>query len=127
MELSPVVFLLDVDNTLLDNDRVIEDLKDHLMQAFGVPALGDCAAVLLRTQLVLVGHRLSSGALLFDNFCFFSIQSGPQACHSLLRVSGLEVCASDVDLDVSPANEVHIVVRERQPVYGHRLLEHRGR
>lgn len=33
--LAPVVFLLDVDNTLLDNDRVIEDLKDHLTQAFG--------------------------------------------------------------------------------------------
>ncbi len=31
----PVVFLLDVDNTLLDNDRVVEDLKDHLTQAFG--------------------------------------------------------------------------------------------
>src|SRR5512141_1278613 len=35
-ELAPVVFLLDVDNTLLDNDRVIEDLKAHLTQAFGV-------------------------------------------------------------------------------------------
>jgi hypothetical protein len=35
-ELAPVVFLLDVDNTLLDNDRVIEDLKNHLTQAFGV-------------------------------------------------------------------------------------------
>src|SRR5512140_1539317 len=35
-QLAPVVFLLDVDNTLLDNDRVIEDLKDHLTQAFGV-------------------------------------------------------------------------------------------
>jgi hypothetical protein len=35
-ELAPVVFLLDVDNTLLDNDRVIEDLKNHLAQAFGV-------------------------------------------------------------------------------------------
>jgi hypothetical protein len=33
---APVIFLLDVDNTLLDNDRVIEDLKDHLTQAFGV-------------------------------------------------------------------------------------------
>ena len=32
----PVAFLLDVDNTLLDNDRIIEDLKDHLTQAFGV-------------------------------------------------------------------------------------------
>ncbi len=35
-ERAPVVFLLNVDNTLLDNDRVIEDLKNHLMQAFGV-------------------------------------------------------------------------------------------
>jgi hypothetical protein len=33
---APVVFLLDVDNTLLDNDRVIADLKQHLNQAFGV-------------------------------------------------------------------------------------------
>ncbi len=32
---APVAFLLDVDNTLLDNDRIIEDLKDHLTQAFG--------------------------------------------------------------------------------------------
>ncbi len=28
--LAPVVFLLDVNYTLLDNDRVVEDLKDHL-------------------------------------------------------------------------------------------------
>jgi hypothetical protein len=31
---GPVVFLLDVDNTLLDNDRIITDLKRHLAQAF---------------------------------------------------------------------------------------------
>ena len=30
-----VVFLLDVDNTLLDNDAVIEDLKQHLIDAIG--------------------------------------------------------------------------------------------
>ena len=30
-----VVFLLDVDNTLLDNDRVAADLRQHLMDAFG--------------------------------------------------------------------------------------------
>ena len=29
------VFLLDVDNTLLDNDRVQEDLRDHLEREFG--------------------------------------------------------------------------------------------
>jgi FMN phosphatase YigB (HAD superfamily) len=32
---SSVVFLLDVDNTLLDNDQVQADLKDHLTRAFG--------------------------------------------------------------------------------------------
>lgn len=30
-----VVFLLDVDNTLLDGDRLVTDLKRHLSQAFG--------------------------------------------------------------------------------------------
>ena len=33
---APVVFLLDVDNTLLDNDGIIADLKRHLIQMFGV-------------------------------------------------------------------------------------------
>jgi FMN phosphatase YigB (HAD superfamily) len=30
-----IVFLLDVDNTLLDNDRVADDLRRHLTAAFG--------------------------------------------------------------------------------------------
>ena len=32
---NEVVFLLDVDNTLLDNDRIIADLSEHLAQSFG--------------------------------------------------------------------------------------------
>jgi FMN phosphatase YigB (HAD superfamily) len=32
---SPVVFLVDVDNTLLDNDRIQHDLQCHLEQEFG--------------------------------------------------------------------------------------------
>ena len=35
---SPVVFLLDVDNTLLDNDRVIADLMRHLDKVVGPEA-----------------------------------------------------------------------------------------
>jgi FMN phosphatase YigB (HAD superfamily) len=31
----PVVFLFDVDNTLLDNDRVSRDLREHMTRAFG--------------------------------------------------------------------------------------------
>jgi FMN phosphatase YigB (HAD superfamily) len=34
----PVVFLIDVDNTLLDNDRIQGDLKDHLERAYGSAA-----------------------------------------------------------------------------------------
>jgi FMN phosphatase YigB (HAD superfamily) len=33
--MTDTVFLLDVDNTLLDNDAVIEDLRRHLIEAFG--------------------------------------------------------------------------------------------
>ncbi|MGZ9127456.1 MAG: HAD family hydrolase [Candidatus Binatia bacterium] len=32
---SEVVFLLDIDNTLLDNDRIVADLGDHLAHEFG--------------------------------------------------------------------------------------------
>jgi len=31
----PLLFLLDVDNTLLDNDQIGQDLSDHLVQVFG--------------------------------------------------------------------------------------------
>jgi len=33
-----IVFLFDVDNTLIDNDSVQADLKEHLQQAYGVAA-----------------------------------------------------------------------------------------
>ncbi len=33
--MTDIVYLLDVDNTLLDNDAVIEDLRKHLVSAFG--------------------------------------------------------------------------------------------
>jgi beta-phosphoglucomutase-like phosphatase (HAD superfamily) len=35
MPRSPIVFLFDVDNTLLDNDHVAADLRKHLTNAFG--------------------------------------------------------------------------------------------
>src|SRR5215510_16364691 len=36
--MGALVFLVDVDNTLLDNDAIQQDLKDHLERAFGVAA-----------------------------------------------------------------------------------------
>jgi FMN phosphatase YigB (HAD superfamily) len=38
--LHDVVFLIDVDNTLIDNDRIVADLRDHLVQEFGVACSG---------------------------------------------------------------------------------------
>src|SRR5271154_2140246 len=35
VRVHPVVSLVDVDNTLLDNDGVQQDLKDHLERAYG--------------------------------------------------------------------------------------------
>ncbi len=32
---NDIVFLLDVDNTLLDNDQIQEDLRQHMTSAFG--------------------------------------------------------------------------------------------
>src|SRR5437868_8340109 len=37
-ETRDVVFLFDVDNTLIDNDRVQADLREHLEQSYGVVA-----------------------------------------------------------------------------------------
>jgi len=58
---SPIVFLIDVDNTLLDNDRIQSDLKRHLEREWSRPAatiLGDP-----RTALTDLGYRDYLGAL----------------------------------------------------------------
>ena len=34
-QLSPFVFLVDVDNTLIDNDQIVADLNRHLIEDFG--------------------------------------------------------------------------------------------
>jgi FMN phosphatase YigB (HAD superfamily) len=34
-QFQPIVFLIDVDNTLLDNDAIQQDLKDHLERSYG--------------------------------------------------------------------------------------------
>jgi FMN phosphatase YigB (HAD superfamily) len=58
----PIVFLIDVDNTLVDNDRIQQDLKDHLESNFGVSARERYWRILedLFTEL---GYRDYIGAL----------------------------------------------------------------
>ena len=49
------IFLLDVDNTLLDNDRFAADLGDRLEQAFGAPERARYWAIFGRLRDQLAG------------------------------------------------------------------------
>ena len=59
---SDVVFLLDVDNTLLDNDRIVADLRRHLETEFGTASSDRYWSIFegLRTEL---GYADYLGAL----------------------------------------------------------------
>jgi FMN phosphatase YigB (HAD superfamily) len=59
---SPVVFLVDVDNTLLDNDRIQGDLQRHLEREFG-PACRDRYWAILEELFTELGYRDYLGAL----------------------------------------------------------------
>jgi FMN phosphatase YigB (HAD superfamily) len=59
---ASVVFLVDVDNTLLDNDRIQDDLKRHLEREFG-PATRDRYWAILEALFVELGYRDYLGAL----------------------------------------------------------------
>ena len=59
---GPIVFLVDVDNTLINNDRIQDDIKRHLDREFGVACRNRYWAILeqLFTEL---GYRDYLGAL----------------------------------------------------------------
>jgi FMN phosphatase YigB (HAD superfamily) len=58
----PIVFLVDVDNTLVDNDGIQQDLKNHLAQAYGVSARDRYWAI-LEDLMETLGYRDYIGAL----------------------------------------------------------------
>ena len=62
MTLEPLVFLFDVDNTLLDNDQVSADLRSYLLEHFGEAACAEYWEVFeeLRSEL---GYADYLGAL----------------------------------------------------------------
>src|SRR3954469_4281791 len=62
MTSGPTVFLVDVDNTLLDNDRIQADLKRHLEKEFGVECR-DQYWTILEQLFVELGYRDYLGAL----------------------------------------------------------------
>src|SRR5213083_1577981 len=59
---SAIVFLVDVDNTLLDNDRIQNDLKRHLEREFGA-ACRDRYWAILEQLFTELGYRDYLGAL----------------------------------------------------------------
>ena len=59
---TPVVFLVDVDNTLIDNDGVQADLRAHLEREFG-PACRDRYWAILEQLFSELGYRDYLGAL----------------------------------------------------------------
>ena len=56
-----IVFLVDVDNTLLDNDRVQDDIKRHLEREFGA-ACRDRYWTILEQLFAELGYRDYLGA-----------------------------------------------------------------
>ena len=59
---SPIVFLVDVDNTLIDNDRIQNDLKRHLEREFGA-ACRNRYWTILEQLFTDLGYRDYLGAL----------------------------------------------------------------
>ena len=119
-----VVFLLDVDNTLLDNDRVQDDLRNHLEREFGAASRDRYWAIFeaLRTELgyadylgALQRYRCQevSGAmndprlLLMSSYLVdypFADRLYPGALDAIahLRTWGLTVILSDGDVVFQP-------------------------
>jgi FMN phosphatase YigB (HAD superfamily) len=119
-QVHPVVCLVDVDNTLLDNDGVQQDLKDHLERAYGGDAR-DRYWKILEDQFLELGYRDYLGALqrfrdehpreveLLSMSAFlidypFADRLFPSALEVLTRLSGLgpPVILSDGDVVFQP-------------------------
>jgi FMN phosphatase YigB (HAD superfamily) len=114
------VFLLDVDNTLLDNDHVEQDLKRHLDEAFGVDCRNDYWEIFeaLRAELgyadylgalqrYRVEHPRNPHILEISSFLIdypFADRLYPQALEVIewLRTFGPTVVLSDGDAVFQP-------------------------
>jgi FMN phosphatase YigB (HAD superfamily) len=138
ISIHPIVFLVDVDNTLLDNDRIQQDLKDHLDRAFGVSCRKRYWTI-LENLFVELGYRDYIGALqryrvehpreveLLSMSSFlmdypFSDRLFPGALEVLrrLRSFGPTVVLSDGDVVYQPRKVEHAGISEA--VAGHVLI-----
>ena len=117
---ADIVFLLDCDNTLLDNDRVLDDLRDHLALEFGSESRDRYWAIFeqLRAELgyadylgALQRYRLGDMSdprlLLMSSFLVdypFASRLYPGALDVIrhLQTRGLTVILSDGDVVFQP-------------------------
>jgi FMN phosphatase YigB (HAD superfamily) len=134
----PIVFLVDVDNTLLDNDGVQQDLKDHLDERFGIASRSRYWTI-LEDLFAELGYRDYIGALqrfrverpreveLLSMSSFlmdypFADRLFPAALAVLTRLRGLgpTVILSDGDVVFQPRKVEHAGIFEA--VSGHVLI-----
>jgi FMN phosphatase YigB (HAD superfamily) len=139
---DPVVFLLDVDNTLLDNDRIIEDLQRQLMQACSSECqdrywnifeerrtrLGyaDYLGALqrYRDENPCDQHLLKIGAYLMDYLFANRLYPGTMDVIKHLSIWGSTVILSDGDIIFQPRkverSGLAEAVRGRVLIYSHK-------
>lgn len=148
LNLDELVFLLDVDNTLLDNDRFAADLGDRLEQAFGTSerarywaifaelreryGLADYLASLQAFRTGLDDHPelLAMSEYLLDYP--FAARLFPRALDAIAHIStlGLPVVLSDGDIVFQPRKiqraGIWDAVEGRVMIYLHkeRVLDH---
>lgn len=135
---SPLVFLVDVDNTLVDNDAIQQDLKDHIEQTYGA-ASRDRYWKILEDLFTELGYRDYIGALnryrdehpfdieLLSMWHFlmdypFADRLYPRALDVLHRLRGLAptVVLSDGDVVFQPRKVEHAGIADA--VQGHVLI-----
>ncbi|HEV7614400.1 MAG TPA: HAD family hydrolase [Steroidobacteraceae bacterium] len=143
-----VIFLLDVDNTLLDNDRFAADLGDRLEQAFGAPERERYWSIFgrLREQLGLADYLGSLQAfrtglddhpdlLAMSEFVLeypFAARLFPRALDAIAHLAtlGRPVVLSDGDIIFQPRkiqrSGIWEAVEGRVMIYVHkeRVLDH---
>ena len=86
-KMHEIVFLVDVDNTLLDNDRIVADLREHLVREFGA-ASADRYWVEFETLRRELGYADYLGALQRYRG---DIEAGGPGAHKLLSMSSFLV------------------------------------
>src|SRR5271169_4981225 len=94
----PIVFLVDVDNNLVDNDGIQQDLKDHLERTYGVAARDRYWKILEDLMIEL----LAMSSFLMDYPFADRLYPNALAVLKRLRGAGKTVILTDGDVVFQP-------------------------